>query len=73
VYSSDDSLHGRVRKDRMEQVKDHPYLRKERGAVVALNGSCVFLAPNDEYTDPRGRKYVVAPDGSMRRVKSESK
>lgn len=47
----------------------HPYFRKDRGVTVQFGNRCKFLKPGDTYTDPRGRKYRVAEDGSLRRVK----
>lgn len=47
---------------------DHPYLRRDKGAIVQLEDKCAFMKPGNFYTDPRGRKYLVAEDGSIRRM-----
>jgi hypothetical protein len=55
----------------MNSKRTHPFLRKEKGAVVALNGHCAFIPAGSRYTDVRGRTYEVGLDGSMRRVKEK--
>lgn len=46
---------------------DHP--RKVKGCTLDFRGKCKFLPPGDTYTDFDGREYIVAEDGSLRRVK----
>lgn len=47
----------------------HNHDRHIKGCTIDLGNRCAFLKPGDTYTDPRGRKYLVAEDGSLRRVK----
>lgn len=53
--------------------KVHPLFRKEKGFVTAFNGCCDFLEPGTQYKDPRGRVYLVMPDGSVHRQKDQEK
>jgi hypothetical protein len=41
-----------------------------KGCTLDFRGKCKFLRPGDNYTDMSGRKYRVAEDGSLRRVKN---
>jgi hypothetical protein len=47
----------------------HQTMRRDKGAVVMYRDRLAFLSPGDTFTDHEGRKYLVAEDGSMRRVK----
>ncbi|MFH1625363.1 MAG: hypothetical protein ABID54_09450 [Pseudomonadota bacterium] len=43
--------------------------KKEKGCVVGLWDRRAFIKPGDTFVDIRGRKYRVAEDGSLRRMK----
>lgn len=47
----------------------HDHDRKVRGCTIDYQGKSLFLRPGDNYTDFRGRRYTVAEDGSLRRVR----
>lgn len=47
----------------------HSHDPQERGCTLDFRGKCKFLRPGDNYTDMSGRKYYVAEDGSLRRIK----
>lgn len=49
----------------------HPHFhdRHIKGCTLDCRDRSVFLKPGDTWTDQRGRKYTVADDGSLRRVK----
>jgi len=51
----------------------HPHRHdpREKGCTLDFRGKCKFLRPGDNYTDPNGRKYYVAEDGSLRKIKEE--
>ena len=55
----------------LQKKENHPHHRdlKEKGTTIDYNGRCAFLKPGDTYTDLSGRKYRVAEDGSLRRIK----
>lgn len=52
-----------------EPFHPHSHDPHEKGCTLDFRDKCTFLAPGEVYTDLRGRKYVVAEDGSLRRVK----
>lgn len=56
-----------------EKLPEHPNYRsrKEKGAVVGYGGRVAFLNVGDVFTDFKGRKYRVAEDGSLRRIKGK--
>ena len=49
--------------------ESHPHFRKDKGVTIDFGGHCVFLKPGQTYQDMRGRRYKVAEDGSLRRIK----
>lgn len=51
----------------------HPHYRdrREKGTTLDFGNKSAFLKPGDVWTDMNGRKYRVAEDGSLRRVKEE--
>lgn len=53
----------------------HPHYRdrREKGTTLDFGNKSAFLKPGDSYTDFNGRKYRVAEDGSLRRIKEERK
>lgn len=57
------------------EKKFHPHSHdpREKGCTIDIGRRCKFLRPGDTYTDPRGRKYYVAEDGNLRRIKEERK
>ncbi len=55
--------------EKIPEENRNPHQRRDKGAVVSYRGYSHFLRPNDTFTDHNGRKYRVAEDGSMRRIK----
>lgn len=57
------------------EKKFHPHNHDPhlKGCTLDMGRKCKFLRPGDTYTDPRGRRYYVAEDGSLRRIKGERK
>lgn len=55
--------------EKLTKKEDHPNYRPGKGCVVGYDGKVMLLQPGDNFTDVRGRKYLVSEDGSLRRVK----
>jgi hypothetical protein len=53
----------------------HPHYRdrREKGTTLDFRNKSAFLKPGDVWTDMNGRKYRVAADGSLRRIKNGGK
>ena len=52
-----------------ESINPHYQPKKEKGTTLDFRDKSIFLKPGDVYTDFNGRKYKVAEDGSLRRIK----
>lgn len=56
---------------RKEPFHPHSHDPKIKGCALDMGRWSKFLRPGDTYTDPSGRKYYVAEDGSLRRVEKD--
>jgi len=45
--------------------------RREKGTTLDFRNKSAFLKPGDVWTDMNGKKYRVAEDGSLRKIKEE--
>jgi len=52
-----------------EEKRINPYMQKEKGCVLSFKNRSIFIKSGDRYKDLGGKLYLVAEDGSLRRVK----
>ncbi len=57
-------------KTELKKISNPQYLpKKEKGTVIGFRDQRAFVRPGDTFTDFSERKYRVAEDGSLRRIK----